>query len=415
MQTEATASTWMTLSAGPNGTDSLAKVRKRTWRNKAGEQTAWIADYFSLGPEGKPKRHIETFKTKKEAAAWLAQTMVEVKQGVHTPASSSITVAEAGEQWIAQAETDGLEASTVRQYRQHLDYHIKPLIGPMKLADLTPGVAQHFRNTLIKEGRSRAMAQKAVSSLGSILADAMSTGQVARNVVREQARQNRRRNRVEKRHEKRIEVGVHIPTKVEIRAILDHAHGRWRPLIVTAVFTGLRASELRGLRWDDVDLDREVLTVRQRADRWNKIGSPKSDSGKREVPLAPMVVNMLREWRLACPRIGPDESNGGRLWLVFPNRKGNVDTLPSIHRRGLGPLQVAAGITTDKLRPKYGLHSFRHAAASLFIEQGFSPKRVQVLMGHSTIQMTFDTYGHLFPSEKDDQVAMRQIEARLVG
>ena len=77
--------------------------------------------------------------------------------------------------------------------------------------------------------------------------------------------------------------------------------------------------------------------------------------------------------------------------------------------------QVAAGITTDKLRPKYGLHSFRHAAASLFIEQGFSPKRVQVLMGHSTIQMTFDTYGHLFPSEKDDQVAMRQIEARLVG
>jgi integrase len=385
----------------------LAKVRKRTWRNKAGEQTAWIADYFSPGPDGKPKRHIETFKTKKEAASWLAQTMVEVKQGVHSPASLSITVAEAGEQWIAQAETDGLEASTVRQYRQHLDYHIKPVIGPMKLAELTPGVAQRFRNTLIKEGRSRAMAQKAVSSLGSILADAMATGQVARNVVREQARQRGRRNRVEKRHEKRIEVGVHIPTKEEIHAILDHVHGRWRPLIVTVVFTGLRASELRGLRWDDVDLDRGVLTVRQRADRWNKIGSPKSDSGKREVPLAPMVVNVLKEWRLACPK--------GELALVFPNDAGNITTLPSIHRRGLGPLQVAAGITTDKLHPKYGLHSFRHAAASLFIEQGFSPKRVQALMGHSTIQMTFDTYGHLFPSEKDDQVAMRQLQARLVG
>ena len=394
----------------------MAKVRKRTWRNKAGQQTAWIADYFSPGPDGTPKRHIETFKTKKEAAAWLAHTVVEVKQGVHTPASLSITVAEAGELWITQAETDGLEASTIRQYRQHLNYHINPLIGPMKLADLTPSVAQHFRNTLIKEGRSRAMAQKAVSSLGSILADAMATGQVARNVVREQARQNRRRNRVEKRHEKRIEVGVHIPTKEEIRAILDHARGRWRPLIVTAVFTGLRASELRGLRWDDVDLDRGALTVRQRADRWNTIGSPKSDSGKREVPLAPMVVHTLREWRLACPRVGADDGSGGdRLWLVFPNSKGNVDTLPSIHRRGLGPLQVAAGITTDKLHPKYGLHSFRHAAASLFIEQGFTPKRVQALMGHSTIQMTFDTYGHLFPSEKDDQVAMRQLQARLVG
>jgi integrase len=259
------------------------------------------------------------------------------------------------------------------------------------------------------------MAQKVFSSLGSILAEAMTTGRVARNVVREQARQNRRRNRVEKRHERRIEIGVDVPGKEEIRAILEHAGGRWRPLIVTAVFTGLRASELRGLRWDDVDLDRGVLTVRQRADRWNAIGSPKSDSGKREVPLAPMVVNVLRKWRLTCPRIGTDHGTEGRLWLVFPNSKGNVQTLPSIHRRGLGPLQVAAGITMDKLHPKYGLHSFRHAAASLFIEQGFTPKRVQALMGHSTIQMTFDTYGHLFPSEKDDQVAMQQLQARLVS
>jgi integrase len=66
-------------------------------------------------------------------------------------------------------------------------------------------------------------------------------------------------------------------------------------------------------------------------------------------------------------------------------------------------------------KPKYGMHSLRHAAASLFIEQGFSPKRVQALMGHSTIQMTFDTYGHLFAAAEDDRVAMSQLQARLVG
>jgi integrase len=66
-------------------------------------------------------------------------------------------------------------------------------------------------------------------------------------------------------------------------------------------------------------------------------------------------------------------------------------------------------------KPKYGMHAFRHAAASLFIEQGFSPKRIQALMGHSTIQMTFDTYGHLFPAPEDDQVAMQQLQARLIG
>jgi integrase len=57
----------------------------------------------------------------------------------------------------------------------------------------------------------------------------------------------------------------------------------------------------------------------------------------------------------------------------------------------------------------------RHAAASLFIEQGFSPKRVQALLGHSSVQMTFDVYGHLFPAPADDKAAMAQLQARLVG
>jgi integrase len=176
---------------------------------------------------------------------------------------------------------------------------------------------------------------------------------------------------------------------------------------VTAIFTGLRASELRGLTWDDVDLEERTLRVRQRADRWNTVGSPKSDSSKREVPLAPLAANTLREWRLACPKA---EAN-----LVFPNGSGKVDTLPSIHHRGLGPLQRRLGVVDAAGKPKYGMHALRHGAASLFIEQGFSPKRVQALMGHSTIQMTFDTYGHLFPSKDDDQVAMQQLQARLVG
>ena len=185
-----------------------------------------------------------------------------------------------------------------------------------------------------------------------------------------------------------------------------------RPLLLTAVFTGLRASELRGLTWDTVDIERQVLTVRQRADRWNRIGSPKSDAARREIPLAPIVVNTLRAWRLECPRFaGEDEP---RLWLVFPNGEGNVERHANLHTRGLARAEFAAGLTTDPARPKYGLHSLRHAAASLFIEQGFSPKRVQALMGHSTIQMTFDTYGHLFPSPTDDQVAFGQLQARLL-
>ena len=75
----------------------------------------------------------------------------------------------------------------------------------------------------------------------------MTRGQVARNVVREQALGDRRRARVEKRHKRQLQVGVDLPTKDELRAVLEHA-GRLRPLLTTAIFTGLRASELPGLR-----------------------------------------------------------------------------------------------------------------------------------------------------------------------
>jgi integrase len=274
----------------PRKGNAVAKVRKRIWQTMTGERIAWVADYFAPGLDGEKRRCTKSFSTKKEASAWLAHTVVEIKQGVHTPAHRSPTVAVAGEAWITQAETDGLERATVRQYRQHLDLHIKPFLGHHKLCDLTPGTITSFRNVLIKQKRSRALVGKVVSSLGSILAEAMANGQLARNVVAEQARHDRRRARVEKRHKKQLQVGVDIPTNDEIRAMLEHAD-RLRPLLVTAIFTGLRASELRGLTWDAVDLERKVLTVRQRADRWNQLGSPKSDSGKREVPLAPIVVN----------------------------------------------------------------------------------------------------------------------------
>jgi len=76
--------------------------------------------------------------------------------------------------------------------------------------------------------------------------------------------------------------------------------------------------------------------------------------------------------------------------------------------------QLAARISANPSAPKYGLDSLRHAAASLFIEQGLGPKRVQALMGHSTIQLTFDVYSHLWSSADDDQVAFGQLQARLL-
>jgi integrase len=383
----------------------MATVTKRHWQTAGGvERTAWIVSYSTAG-----KRHIKTFQSKREADAWKTETLHEIARGIHTPPTASITVGEAGERWVEQCKTDGLEATTVRQYRQHLDLHIVQLIGTMKLAHLSPASVIDFRNALIKEKRSRALASKVIVSLGAILGTAMAAGLVARNVVRDQASgHSKRQRRLGKRHDKRIEVGVDIPTKDEIRALLAAAQGRWRPMIVTVIFTGLRASELRGLRWSDVELGAGAgsLSVRQRADRFNAIGSPKSNAGKRTVPLAPMVVNTLKEWKLACPK--------GELGLVFPNLRGGVESLHAMSG-GLGAAQKAAGLGGSRRAPRYGMHAFRHAAASLLIDQGLSPKRIQSFMGHSTISVTFDVYGHLFPDADEDQAVMQQLQQRLIG
>jgi site-specific recombinase XerC len=388
----------------------MATVQKREWTTRSGKaREAWIVRYT----DQRKQRHIETFAKKGVAVRRKTVIESEVERRTHVARSQSITVAEAGRMWVEQAESDGLERGTVRQYGQHLRLHIAPLVGIIKLADFSPDDVHRFRIGLTKPGPddrepcSRAMVTKVMASLSSILTEMVARGQVARNVVRDSTSASvKRQNRVEKRQEKRLEVGVDIPTKDELRAILGAAQGRHRPLVVTAIFTGLRASELRGLRWSDVDLDSAILTVRQRADFENRLGDPKSEAGKREVPLAPIVVNTLREWRLACPK--------GALDLVFPNRSGNVQAHTHLLYRGLGPIEAAAGLS-DRDHPKYGLHAFRHAAASLFIEQGFPPKRVQSILGHSSIVMTFDRYGHLWPSPEDDQKAMREMQARIVG
>jgi integrase len=394
----------------------MATVRKRTWVSDGEVKTAWIADYFDQNG----KRHIKTFTRQRDARDWLDQTTGEVKQGVHTPERASITVAEAGELWIENAELNEREKSTLRQYRNHVDLHITPRIGALKLARLTSPTVVGFRDDLLRSC-SRPMARKVLASLKGIIKNAQAAGLVAQNVttpVKVDAN---------KRDKRKLKVGREIPSKREIQALLATASGRWRPFFITATFTGMRASELRGLPWDHVDFERKVIHVCQRANLWGDIGPPKTEAGDREIPMSPMVVNALREWRLACPRLKlADGAEGGRLWLAFPNGNGNVESHANIENRGFYPLQRAAGITKPHrekkdengnpiMKPKYGLHALRHFFASWAIEQEFSPKRLQALLGHTSVKMTYDVYGHLFPSPEDDHAKFAAGELALVA
>jgi integrase len=382
-------------------------VRKRKWEGPRGEpREAWVVDYVDQQGD----RHLKTFATKREADAHHAIVGVAVRAGTHTADGKSVTVAKAAELWLESCEAAGLERTSTEAYRQVANLHITPILGTLRLSQLTVPLVRGFEDRLRRDGRSPTMVSRARRLLGALLADAQERGLVAQNVVYS-LRKNRRSRRADGNG--KFKIGVDIPSPTEIRAIVGAlaAAGRYKPLLLTAIFTGLRASELRGLRWEDVDLKRSELHVRQRADRYNKFGKPKSEAGERTVPLPPMLVATLREHRLAAP---PSE-----LGLVFPHSNGDVARRANIVLYGFHPAQIAAGVVDQHGGAKYkGLHALRHFYASWCINRRVDGglelprKLVQTRLGHASIQMTADTYGHLFP-RGDDGAELAAAEKQL--
>lgn len=398
-------------------------VRKRTWETESGEARSAYVVQYSIGETdklGKRKRCIKTFDRKKDAEAFHAQVRVDIGKGVHVPASKSITVEAAGRAWI-DACAD-LERTSVDGYRQHLTLHINPYLGVVKLSALNVAIVRDWQDKLRKgvpapgqaeaERRSADMVKRVTGSLGSLLSDAMERGHVGTNVVRN-LKANRKRGKqrqAERRAKGRLKVGTDIPTPAEVDSILRVAKGRWRPLLLVAIRCGLRASELRGLRWQDIDLKKSELHVHQRADAYNSIGRPKSEAGERTVPIPPATLQALREWKLKCPR--------GKVGLVFPNGEGNVENHANIVTRGLAPTLVKAGVTDPAGAAKYtGLHSLRHFFASWCINRKADAglelplKVVSERLGHSNIAITADLYSHLFP-RGDDSAELAAAEGK---
>jgi integrase len=371
----------------------MSSIHKVRWNSGGKEKVAWAVDYFD---QDRKKRR-RTFKTQREAKEWDLTAQGEIRAGKHTPDSKSITVSDAMRLWLdrckLRVDLDGgekLEWSTVQQYGNHAGHITRSSIAAVKLSRLTMPMVEAFKDELLGKGLSSATARKILTSLKTAITEAQRRGLVAQNVAAEV--------RYGKRRRRSIVEGEDLPTKTELQAILASAK-QWYPLLVTAAFTGMRSS---GLRWGDVDFDAKVVHVRRRADYRREIGDPKSAAGTRTIPLIDLVANALRAHRVASKWAGADD-------YVFCNSAGRITFHQSILDRGFIPVQVAAGI--DPAR--YGLHSLRHFYASWLIGlRHYSPKEIQAMLGHATLAMTFDTYGHLLKkSEDEEQVDRAKLEA----
>jgi len=351
----------------------MATIRKYRWTTKGEPREAWQVDFRDQ--DGK-RRH-KQFARKKDADAYLVTARGQVATGTYVAESTSPTIQEAADAWITRGEAEQLERSTIRQRQQHVA-HILAVIEPStRLARISVTRLEAARDKLLVK-HSRATARKIVVSLRAILKQAKAVHLATADLGIKGAG----------RHRKRLEVGVDIPTPHEIKALVDAASGKALALVCFAAFAGLRASEIRGLRWVDLKLGQHpTVTVTQRADRWEQIGSPKSEAARRTIPLGETTTRAAKVWKLEQP---------AGLKLVFGTATDRPDGLANIRRKILGPALVKAGVA------KYGLHSFRHYAISSWLRTCNGDfKRVQAWAGHATLALTLDTYGHLIPRTDD--------------
>ena len=160
-----------------------------------------------------------------------------------------------------------------------------------------------------------------------------------------------------------------------------------RPLWATAFYAGLRRGELQALRCSDVDLGASVIHVERQWDQYEGPIQPKSRSSRRTIPLLGILRDHLDEHLLRTGKSGEV--------LVF-GRSAPVPFAPMAVSKRAKRAWMDAG-----LQP-ITLHECRHTFASLLIDAGANPKAIQTFMGHSKIQTTFDTYGHLMPGSHDE-------------
>jgi integrase len=166
-------------------------------------------------------------------------------------------------------------------------------------------------------------------------------------------------------------------------------------IVLTLLFTGLRVGELMALAWDDVDLSRRQLHVRR---IWSasRITTPKTKGSRRVVDLPPRLVDLLRARQLTAT----DRR-------VFPGKRGGYFKPKDFVQQTFYPVLRRTGL------PRLHLHDLRHHYASLLIAQGVDAKYISETMGHSSIRMTFDVYGHLFARTR--QQASACLEAALLS
>jgi integrase len=337
------------------------------------------------------------YRTKREAAAALAELVSSVNRGAYVPKSRQ-TLAEYVEEWLAAIEPT-VRPSTHFSYARNMRLHLLPYLGSTPLAAVDPGALNGLYAHLLAEGRRDhgrgGLSPRSVSYVHTIthraFKDAVRWGRLVRNPA-DAADPPRATSSGSP--------DMVTWTAEQVRAFLhgvrDDRLGAAYLLLAT---TGMRRGEALGLRWSDVDLDAGRAAIRQTLIAVNHVptlGTPKTAKGRRTVSLDAATVAVLREHR---KRQAAERLQMGEGWtdlgLIFSRVDGGL----------LHPERFSKSFA-DRARqlglPKIRLHDLRHGWATMALAAGVHPKVVQERLGHANTGITLDVYSHVTAGLHDD-------------
>ncbi|MFX1476418.1 MAG: tyrosine-type recombinase/integrase [Promethearchaeota archaeon] len=354
---------------------------------------------------GKRLRQFETVKgSKKDAQKRLHELLHTREQGTYIK-PTKLTVAQFLEEWLQDYVRTNTAPRTAERYQEIVRVHLIPALGSLPVVALQPHHIQKYYAQALETGRrdgKGGLSAQTVHHHHRVLYEALKYG-VKHGILIRNVAEAVDAPRPEHRE-------LSILRSNEIRLILDATNGTpYYAIFFALAYTGLRRSELLGLRWADIDLEKATLSVVQTLHqlRGGKyiFREPKSKRSRRQIALSPKLAIMLWEhrfkqeqaWTLLGKPLLPTD-------LVF-SHPGGRPIRPDNVTRALNTVVRSLGLKGVRL------HDLRHAHATILLKEGVHPKVVQERLGHSSVSTTLDIYSHVVPSLQ--QAAARKIDEGL--
>lgn len=357
------------------GSLSLRGSRNKVWVGR------WRED--ELLPDGRKRRvnrkevigSLKDFPTKHLAQRELETRVAPINSLDYRP-GVAISFSQFVEKWKASVLPQFERKSTRMHLVSDINHHLLPVLGDVHLRDITAERVQAFVTSL-RAGSKRKVGPKTVHNVIAVLRTLWRTAKTWNYVSHDPF------------------AGVMLPdvpepetrcfTVEEALQVIENAKEPYKTFYWLAAETGMRAGELCALRWEDVNLDRRIVQVRQSS--WNgHMQSPKTAAGRRVFAMSPELAEHLRAMK-------PD-----RQGLIFLNKFGRPLRGGKVVEKHLGPLLQNLNI------PHRGLHAFRHLNGSLMDQFGVPIKVRQERLGHSSATITLDRYTHSV-GEDDRRIA----------